>query len=136
MSYLGRLQLGDTLDLVLQTTNGTAPTAPDNPPQVKIWSASALVTNQEMPLERPVQTGLFHHRVYLGADYATGYYTFVILYRVGSYYGVESGSFQVIPGGEQDGAVTSMYFFRRPQASFLVNERQTGKILKGKNPSI
>ena len=138
MGWLGRARLGFTLDLVLQTrTLADVPTDPDTVPVLKVWnSTGAIVFNKEVALMRPRQTGLFYCDLFLGPAFAVGYYSYVWYFTIGSYYGLDAGTFQVVPGGDADGQVHSMYHFRRPQASFVVHGKDRGVVLAGKNPTL
>lgn len=139
MPFLGRQRLGFTLDLVLQTrTLADVPADPDTTPTLKVFTAAgAIVLNKEVPVMRPRATGLFRYDLFLGPEFtADAYYSYVFFYSIGSYYGLEGGGFQVVPGGDFDGAVHSMYNFRRPQASYVVHGKERGVVLAGKNPSL
>lgn len=138
MAFIGRFQLGDVLPLLLVTRDASlTPQVPTVPPAVTIWSSSAKVEKHEMPMiERFITDGMFLARVFLGSAYSTGLYTVSYNYAVGSYQGVETDSFEILPGGSVDGNVMSMYFYRRPQADFIVQGLDSGKIVQGRNPSI
>ncbi len=136
--YLGRFQLGTWLDVWLQTTNASStPVMPDYVPHMKVWSSSALVTAEEMPLvDKTIQVGVFRSQVFLGSSYATGLYEINVFYRSGSKHGMEQHTFEVIAGGDADGQVLGMYFYHRPQADYIVYQVESGQILKGKNPRV
>lgn len=137
--YLGRTQLGQTLPLWLQCCNASGvPTVPDDPPSVRVYAGASLVTAGEMPVhDRYQQTGLFFLPLFLGSGFTTGSCQAVFLYRVSSFYGLEAVNFDIVAGGHQDGAVTGLYYYQRPQADFLVQVLgETGQIVKGRNPQV
>ncbi len=138
MEFLGRYQQGQTVTLFCQgkDANGVA-TLPDRPPQAKVFNGTTVVEANEMPiLDRYINTGFFQHHLFLGAAYSAGQYRVVYYYRVGSYYGVEEDGFEIVAGGHQDGSILNMYFFRRPQADYIVYETEDGIINKGRNPTV
>ena len=136
---IGRFQLGQTLSLLLLTVDGSGtPQVPLVPPWLKIWQGASLILKAEMPIiERFKQTGLFLARVFLGPAFTPALYEVEYTYQIdGSYNGVVTDNFEIMPGGNADGNVMSMYFYDRPQAQFIVQSLDSGKIVQGRNPTL
>ncbi len=136
--YLGRKQLGTTLDLYLQCTDADGVKAmPTYVPWLKVWLASTLILSAEMPLvDKSAQVGLFRYPLFLGDAYSVGYGTVAMHYRVSTKYGIEARSFEIVPGGDAAGQVLGMCFYPRPQADFVVYQTESGEIRKGRNPRV
>lgn len=137
--YLGEYRLGDTVPLLLRTVNAAGtPTEPNDCPQLVVWQGSTDLYRAELPIiERAVNAGTFSLGLFLGAGFAEGNCSIQYRYVLPSnYIGSSEDTFRIVAGGNADGAVTSMYFYDRPQAKFIVHGTETGRILKGKNPSI
>lgn len=136
---LGRLQLGTTLELHLLTRNADhTPSVPDDCPQVLVKNAAGtILVNKEMPVrDRYTSTGLFHFPLFLGNEFATGYYEILYFWRVGGYYGFQQDTFEIVAGGHADGEITNAHFYQRPHAGFLVQSLETGRVAVGRNPTV
>ncbi len=139
MNFLGRFQLGDIVPLfLLARTAGGTPSPVAAPPTVEVWSSAGdKVVSKEMPIiDRYTYDGTFLLPVALGAGFVAGVYTVVYHFTIGSYYGIETANFEVMPGGHTDGTVVSMYFYERPQARFIVQQLDSGLMIQGRNPSL
>lgn len=135
--YLGRFQLGDTLPLLLLTRDADdALQLPDHPPNMKIWKPDAtLLRAEEMPIvEKFAQPGTFLSRVFLGTAFLVGVWTITYHYTIGSYLGLGEDIFEIMPGGNADGHIMSMYFYDRPHAAFIVQSLDSGQLVSGRNP--
>lgn len=138
MSYRGRYRLGDHVPLFMLThdANGT-PTAPSDPPLAVVWKGNTKLTTFRMPItERYVQTGTFAHFIRLGEDYAVGPYSVIYHYTAGSYVGLDQDDFEIVEGGDPDGAVIALHFLQRPQAGYLVAQFDSGRLWAGRNPRV
>jgi hypothetical protein len=49
---------------------------------------------------------------------------------------MELDTFEVTPGGDISGVVISQFFYPQPQANFLIQQRSSGNIYKGKGPRL
>ncbi len=140
MAYLGKFQLGATVPLYLGCNDGTgALTVPDLPPQAKIFNGTTLVESKLMPIEdRYILTGWFRATLFLGRLYSTGFYTVVYYYSTGSEatHGVDTDNFEIVGGGNVNGAVVGTYFYSRPEANYIVQGLESGQIIKGRNPTV
>lgn len=139
MDYSGRYQLGQTLHLYLQCRDGSnVPTLPDDAPWLTVLtSAGVAAKTLQMPIrDRRQVTGFFHYPLFLGDGFAAGLYSAVMTYQVSSHTGLEEVDFQILAGGDEEGHARAMHFFRRPQANFVVYGTDSGKIMKGRNPTL
>jgi len=137
--FLGDFQLGRTVILDVQTTNASGtPTVPDDAPTCRIYSAAgALVQSKLMPVVEPEQvTGLFGLPVFLGLEFATGYYLVLLRWAISGTTYAEARSFRIVAGGDVEGAVVDMHWFQRPHANYLVHVLESGYVRKGQNPSL
>lgn len=148
MDYLGRYQLGVHVPLTLFTVDSTGePLHCDDSPTIKVLAqdGDTIVDTKEIPaLNRDRYKGLFHYRLFLGANphvpvseaFAVGrifiYYEWVI---DGTTYG-DLAVLDAVASGNDAGAVISMERFDRPHGDFLVMQLDTGKIIAGRNPRI
>lgn len=136
--FRGRYQLGEELPLLIQCVDDVgSPVAPNAAPVAHIWSETALVKSLSIPaMDQQTVTGLFGMRLFLGGAFAAGIHQVLYKYTAGSFTNVITQMFQILPGGDPDGAVVSMYGFRLPFATFLVHQLDSGKVQKGKNPRV
>ena len=139
MSYRGRYQLGSFLPLTLLCRNSSyTPVVPDDVPRVNIWDASgAKVLCQDMPvLDRYNQTGLFQLQVRIDSTFTTtGIYTAEYQFTLSGSGKIHLDTFEIIPGGNANGSIISIFDYTRPQAKYLVNQADSGTISLSRNPS-
>lgn len=134
--HLGRFRQGDTVPYwVLCTNSSGVPTDPDSVPVAETYSSSANVESLKVPiLDRARTTGFFGGEIFLGSGYTEGEYTLTVRWQISSHQGVSLFRFEVLPDGNSSGQVIAMHGFVRPQARFVVNQRTSGQLYKGKNP--
>lgn len=139
--YLGRLQQGEELRLVLQCTDASGtPADPAVDPVVTIYRDVAGVPTfvESVKLagcERGVVDGLFRKPHFLGSRYSNaGRYLLVYRWQVGANGFTRAGSFFLIPGGSADGAAIAMSFVARPDANHLLTQTDSGQLVRGRNP--
>ena len=87
-------------------------------------------------MEAGTQTGLFSFDLFIGSSFGASHYCVSYFYSIAGSPFVTTDDFDLVIGGSPDGDVTSMYFYDRPHAKFVVHGLSTGRILKGKNPQI
>ena len=138
MSYRGRYQLGQSIPLLLQCVNASGvPTVPDAAPTLEVWSSSAKVQSLLIPvIDRYQVTGLFTYTLFLDQSYAAGGYRAVFSWRSGTFRGLTVDHIEVLAGGDGRGAVIAMHYYLRPHARFLVQELNSGLLIKGRNPVV
>lgn len=139
--YLHRYQLGETIGLLLACKDGSnTPVVPDNPPQAVLWAPDdTKLLQKEMPiLDRYSTTGLFLLPVFLGHQFTTGSYRVTYNWTSGSgtYTGMSEDGFEIVAGGHEDGRVIATHFFQRPDATFVVQQYDSGKVKASRNPKI
>lgn len=133
---LGRYQQGQTASLLLLTRDADGnPALPDAAPQAKVLGPAATVVRElTMPIWE--ELGVFHFPLFLNQLFVAGWHQILYYYRVGSYHGREEDGLTVVPGGSTKGSVISMYFFRRPHADYVLQQRESGVVTAGKNPTL
>lgn len=134
----GRYQLGEDVPLALWCRDASgAPSAPNEAPSADIWSSSAKIRTLYLPAQdRAVVTGFFSYRLFLNSSYAPGLYRVNYRYRIGSFHVLEQDQFEILPGGDPAGAVIAMFDFEKPDAVFIVQSLDSGRIVRGKNPRL
>ena len=139
--YLGRYFLGQTINITIRTVdvNGT-PTVPENPPYIDFRSDSALAVQVQVPiLDRYVVTGLFVYPLRLNSSFAVGRYSATSFYRVtgvNNYHGMDVDYFEIISGGDSDGAIATQHYWERPESVYLIQQTESGGINLRRNPAI
>lgn len=138
MSYLGRFQLGADVPLFLRCRDASlTPTQPDAPPQAKVFSGTTVVEARLMPVcDQKYVAGQFRLPLRLTRIYSVGRYQVVYYYAKGSFHGLHTDDFEIVPGGDARGAISSAYFLERPEASYVVQGTEEGAILVGRNPAV
>jgi hypothetical protein len=139
---LGRFQLGDWVPIVFRTTDSsgvlTAPTTTsDHAPIGAVYLGSTTkVEKFKLNIIDPVVSpATFTYRIRLSSSYSVGRYSIAILFTTGSgaYTGRKLFSFEVVGGGNTNGAITSGHSFERPEAYHYVHAVDSGQILEGRN---
>ena len=137
--YRGRVQVGKAVLLAVQCRNASrAAVPPDACPTVDVYdSAGKRLAGKAIPILDPAATtGLFAYWLYLSDAYATGRATATYRWTVSTFHGSDLDTFDVLAGGDPSGAVIAQCFFQQPQANFVVQQRDGGRIYKGKNPRL
>ena len=139
--YLGRWQQGEILPLAVTTTTPAGAAAdPAAEPVATIYRDGASLTRvKQVTLaahDRGARAGEFRLPLALGAEFGTaGRYLVVIRWVTDDGVPrVRTGNFYLLPGGSADGAVVSMAFVTRPDASHLVYQTDAGRMVRGRNP--
>lgn len=135
--YRGRIRLGGEAILGVQTTSdGVIPALPTSTaPLLDVYDSVGHVVSKRIPLlDR--DSALFQYRLFLGSTFTAGLCTVTYRWTTGSYEGYEMDTFEIIPGGNADGIVLSMTFYKRPMADFVLRQTNAGVILRGKNPKV
>lgn len=140
MAYRGRYPLGVEIPLGVLCVNASGtPIAPTEAPLLEVYSdaaASPVVVKRIPPLERAAVTGLFQYPLFLGGAFSAGHHTAVYRWRNGGTQFHSSDTFQVIAGGHEDGAVISLFWYEQPGSRFLVQQLDSGKLVRGRNPRV
>lgn len=134
--YFGRYENGQEVRLHVQCRDTTGQqVAPSNIPHLDIFSnGSKIAANVPMFPEDTKVTGLFVCPYFL-QSFSPGTCQVVFRWPVGFTTSlVAVGYFEVVPGGNDDGAVISMFYFETPQGRYLLQQTDAGIIKQGKNP--
>lgn len=137
--YGGIYRLGDEATFrVLCRDSSRVPTDPDACPKLDIYSQSAkVVSGRSIPIKDKAETtGLFELRLLLGPAFAVGRYLATMRYKISSYNGLAVARFDVVEGGGVTGGVISMFAWELPNANYIVQQRTSGQLYKGKNPRV
>lgn len=136
--YLGSFQLGQEVAYrVHSATSSGEPAAPDAAPLARVYAqdGDAVRSGLKVPSRNyPRIVGLFEGRLQLNEDFEAGLHTVLVTWAVSGVKKAASFSFAVLPGGNGSGQVTSLYSHPRPNANYVVQGRDSGRIYKGKNP--
>lgn len=126
---------------MLQCTNvNDTPDDPSGIPQIQIYrdgSSPSLVQTIQIPAElRGVETGLFRYPLFLGDQYANaGRYLIVFKWNDSAGMAhVKTAAMHILPGGSADGSVIAMFQSNRPDASHLLFQCDSGRIIRKANP--
>lgn len=148
---LGRVQQGDWLPIHVVTTdaNGVAAFPTDNTGAV-VYPYLSIIdptqTHQLLILDAAPLTALNRfdtnltgrHLLWqrIGPEFPVGLYYAYIQWQAASatFNRRRLHSFQVVPGGNVKGAYTSLAYYERPHASFIVGQTDGGLLEARRNP--
>lgn len=141
MAYLGRVQQGTELIIVLQCTDDyNTPENPSHLPWVQIYldaPTPELIASKQIPAEaRRVEDGIFRLSLFLDTLYTTeGRYLVLMKWLdLNGVAHVRTGCFHLLPGGNPDGTVISMHSLIRQDATYLIMQHDSGRIVRKRNP--
>jgi hypothetical protein len=136
--YTRAYQLGDEVPILLLCRNGDDPAYPDAAPRATVYDEDGdAIADFYLPvIDKAEVAGLFLGYVYLGAEYAAGVYTVVSRWQVGLFNGLDAMRFEIVAGGGESGQVIAMHSYERPQSDFIVQQRTSGRLYKGRNPRV
>jgi hypothetical protein len=136
--HRGSYQLGESVPLaVLCRNTSQVPADPDACPQVEIFGEGGERASAKLAIQDPAATtGFFAGKLYLSSLFTPGEYTAVYRWDISGTRLESEDTFSVVAGGDGSGAVIALHTYERPQANFLVQQRQDGQMYKGKNPRL
>lgn len=136
--YMGRKSLGQEAAFSVSTVDvDGVVTWPSDAPTVDVWAGATLILHGlKMPKVDQSVVGLFRLNLFLDGRFAVGVYEVVKRWAVGTYIGVQIDRFEIIAGGDTNGAVISMFYHEMPQANFVVYQTDGGRLKRGKNPKV
>jgi len=79
-------------------------------------------------------TGLFRLSLFLDERFSEGEYIIAFSWKIGGTQGGMQERFTILPGGAGSGQVIALRNYETPHANFLVQQRTSGRIYKGRNP--
>lgn len=137
-SYAGRVQIGETIEILSRCVPGGKPIQPDLPGVIRIYSPSPgpLPANSKIPVEVTDTSvaGLFHGKFVGDNRHFPGYYFCLVSFLTSGIPRSEVLTFELLTGGHQLGPVLSMAVTRRPDDDACIVHMESGKILDGRGP--
>ena len=134
--WLGTYQLGRPVPLAAQSRVSLTGSLPSSTPVARIYTAAgSLVETVSLPLVESSEY-LFGRAHRLSGSYSVGRH--LVLYRwtiSGTTY-QEQSHFDVVAGGDGDGAVTFLGFHQNAQGPNVLYGTETGKVIQGRSPSV
>jgi len=136
--YRGRYTLGDFVPLSLASRNSSdTPTLPGSAPVADVWSDSAKVLSQKLPIhDRYGTTAFFHHLLQLDSRFSAGRYRVLYRYKVGSDTKLATDTFEIVAGGHHDGPGIAMHYYHDPGNEVVLLQGEGGRLLKLRNPRL
>lgn len=135
--YAGRVPIGGHVFFPCACRSGGALTDPSAAPQLTILDYSGSIAIEARTVPRiGTATGLFGFDEFVGSSYSAGFYHALLAWKIGgSQYGVLI-PFEVLPSGDAKGCFTSLYFYDRPQAQYVVGNTESGVLEYHSNPGV
>lgn len=137
--HFGRFTLGQFAPLTCVCTNGSGtPAAPTYAPTVKVYDSTGtrVLSALMPPLDRYGATGAFSYELRLGSSYAVGSYMVSMSWVISGTTYSAAGNFEVVAGGDADGAVVSMVELRKPHGNWLVQRLDSDQRVLARGPGI
>ena len=137
--FAGHYLLGQLLPLRLWVVDSNdAGTEPDSAPIAAVYDSSGTkVASYTLPCrEQNTVTGWFEDVANLDNRYSTGRYTTLYTYLLD---GVAQGrieQWEIVAGGDGVGSGVGLYFYRQPQADFLLLQTDRGILKTRRNPRV
>lgn len=141
MQYLRSYQLGEEVVFPLLTKAGPAgpPAAPDAAPLYRVYEGDGDVVKSgycSVFEKAELSSRAFQVRFFLGSEFAAGHYTVWVWWLTGAVAYGRLFRFEVVAGGAESGQVIALHSYERPHSDFLVQQRTSGRIYKGRNPRV
>ncbi len=138
MSYLGRQMLGGRILLGVRCQGPTGvPLVPDQAPVALVYSSSGLVASLRLPIrDRQDLDGWFQTSLLLDSRFSTGLYRVVYQYTISGVAGGDTDTFEVVPGGQADGAGLALVYYSRPASDFCLLQSDSGRLIRKRNPRL
>lgn len=135
---LGRFQLGGFVPVSVSCRAADRPYAPVAAPTFRVYDDGGLLvtTGKIPPADVGAALGLFIFNLRLDEDFGVGVHSVAIQFTANGSPRLAVQHFEIVGGGDTDGAVISAYFYERPHARFLVEKLDSGQRLLGRNPRI
>lgn len=131
MSDYGRFRLGERVAVEVVISG----VPDDNPVAVVMPSGGGgTAANQRMGYDKVA--GVFRATIRLGATFGLGTYAVSVTYSIAGIASNIQSTFTVVGGGDQAGAVISLYAFDRPEARYVLAQLDGGKLVQGRNPKL
>ena len=137
--FIGHYTVGQLLPLRLLVVNDQGQgTLPDESPLATVYdSAGECISQYTLPCrDQNSCTGWFQDRVNLDNKYQVGRYTTFYTFLLS---GVPCGrleQWEIVAGGDGVGSGVGLYFYRQPQADFLLLQTDRGTLVTRRNPRV
>jgi hypothetical protein len=135
-----RYQLGEEVTLRVRCTDSSGrPVEPDAAPRLAVYASTGGPVKDVWcsVVDKHATVGWFEAKVFLGADFSAGWHHAVARWLDGgTHHGAQEFAFEVVAGGSETGQVVALHSYERPHADFLVQQRTSGRIYKGRNPRV
>lgn len=139
MMWLGRYCQGQWVAIPLDAVDGNGEAvAPSAAPTVTVYdgSFSAIASNKTIaPRDRSVN-GSFEREFFLGSTYPAGKYTARVAYSAGGSAYPRLYRFEVVGGGNEDGAFIAQAFYEKPDSPHVVGSQDGGDLVPRRNPKV
>ncbi len=137
--FLGRFTLGQFAPVSVVCHDADIAFAPTFAPTMAIFDSSLTkltlpFTSYLVSVDPGSVTGLFILNLFLGEEFDIGHYSAVINYTANSVKKLAVCHFEVVDGGDENGAIISMAAYRCPHAFFLVQKLDSNKRRLARNP--
>ncbi len=135
--YLGAAQLGERFPIGAFCDSafaGGAAVSPASAPTITVWNDAGSVVYQGAipPVDLTAGQGLFSRTLHLGPAFSVGRHAVKVDYGTRS----AIAHFEILPGGSTDGAVIAIAYVDRPHARFVVQQLDSGRIVRGREPRV
>jgi hypothetical protein len=136
VEYRGRYIQGDAVQLsVLTRDNARLPTVPDTAPVAAVCLGSEQVATFRLPIvDRFAQRGYFSLPLVLDARFVAGSYRVVYQWLLSGVMYSAAESFEVVAGGQGDGAGLAMFYLHRPASDWVLLQTDGGRMIRRRNP--
>lgn len=136
--FLGRFMLGQFTPISVNCRAADRPYAPVTAPVFRVYDDSGLLvaSGKIPPADVGGATGLFILNLRLGDGFAVGQHSTIIQFTANGSPRMAVQHFEIVEGGDTDGAVVSAYFYERPMSSFVVGRLDSNQRIIGKNARI
>lgn len=137
-TYLGPFALGSWVPLELFATmpDGQLAVPLVEPTATILDASSATVATITLP-RSPGPAGRYGRQMIVGRAFSRGRYRVLYRYQVpGPVQRYAVDLFEVVGGGDPEGAIISLREFRRPEARYVVGQTASGRLVQGRNPRV
>jgi hypothetical protein len=137
MGFRGRVPLGGEVFVgCLCVDKNQTPFAPDACPTMDVYSVAGRVLTKQIPAVDPtVVPGLFGYRLFLNSPFGVGRYRVRYRYTHGGLNYLDMDEFEALPGNT-NGAVISEYAYLKPGNNYLIQQLDSGVLVRGRKPRI
>lgn len=134
---VAQCKAGDELVITFSTRDhDNAASDPDNPPVASFYQGGSRVAVVPSVIVQGERTDVYMIRAFIGNSFSVGKLIVVIRWGAGGDDCRLHVSAEVLPGGDSEGPIISMYAFNRPDGRYVVAQCAGGRLFRGKNPRL